>query len=109
MTADTCKKATGHKEEFTRLITRRVQDTSRRLPDSLRWCQDRLDTCRRLPDSLRRCKTVSQKDGAPAEDSKTVCDGAKTVWVPALDFHSLRRGQTVSQTGEAPAGDSQTV
>ncbi|KAH3747191.1 hypothetical protein DPMN_181612 [Dreissena polymorpha] len=28
--------------------------TSRRLPDSLRWCQDRQGT--RLPESLRRCK-----------------------------------------------------
>ncbi|KAH3700895.1 hypothetical protein DPMN_075876 [Dreissena polymorpha] len=51
--------ATGYKEECTRLTTRRVKGTSRRLPDSLTRCQDRLDTCRRLPDSLRQCKTVS--------------------------------------------------
>ncbi|KAH3886562.1 hypothetical protein DPMN_010573 [Dreissena polymorpha] len=51
--------------------------------------QDRLDTCRRLQDSLRRCKTVSQTGGAPADDTQTVCDGAKTVCVPALHFHTV--------------------
>ncbi|KAH3737333.1 hypothetical protein DPMN_043916 [Dreissena polymorpha] len=55
----------GHKEEFTRLSTRRVQGTSRRLPDSLRRCQNRIDTCR----TLRRCKAVFQNGGAPSGDS----------------------------------------
>ncbi|KAH3845133.1 hypothetical protein DPMN_087406 [Dreissena polymorpha] len=32
----------------------------------------------RLQDTLRRCKTVSQTVGAPAGDSQTVCNGAKT-------------------------------
>ncbi|KAH3738457.1 hypothetical protein DPMN_045091 [Dreissena polymorpha] len=61
-TADTCNKATGHKEECARLTTRRVKGT-KRLPNSLRRCQDRLDICRRLPDSLQWCKTVSQTGG----------------------------------------------
>ncbi|KAH3880081.1 hypothetical protein DPMN_003993 [Dreissena polymorpha] len=63
---------------------------SRRLTDSLRRCQDRLGTCTSLPYSLRRCQTVSQTGGAPAGNSYTVCDGAKTVY----------------QTGEAPGRDS---
>ncbi|KAH3840445.1 hypothetical protein DPMN_113894 [Dreissena polymorpha] len=43
-TADTCKKATGHIKECTRLTTRHVQGT--------RSSQDRLGTCTRLPYSL---------------------------------------------------------
>ncbi|KAH3700798.1 hypothetical protein DPMN_075778 [Dreissena polymorpha] len=38
-----------------------------------------------LQETLRRCQTVSQTVGAPAGESKTVCDGAKTVRTPAGD------------------------
>ncbi|KAH3827740.1 hypothetical protein DPMN_129681 [Dreissena polymorpha] len=36
---------------------------------------------------MRRCKTVSQTGGAPAGDAQTVCDGANTVRVHALDIY----------------------
>ncbi|KAH3728638.1 hypothetical protein DPMN_054597 [Dreissena polymorpha] len=105
-TADTCKKATRHKEECTRLTTRHIQGTNRRLPYSLRMCEDRIDTCRRLPDSLQWCKTVSQTGGSSVGDSQTVCDGAKTVWDPAVYSKSVCDG---ANTVSAPAGDFQTV
>ncbi|KAH3799336.1 hypothetical protein DPMN_152943 [Dreissena polymorpha] len=65
------KIATGHKQECTRLTTRRVQGTSRRLPDSLRRCQDRLDTCSLLPASRRSFHRQTVWE-SPA--------GAPTVW-----------------------------
>ncbi|KAH3886087.1 hypothetical protein DPMN_010088 [Dreissena polymorpha] len=65
-------------------------------------------------DCLRRCKTVSQTGGAPEDDTQTVCDAAKTVCVPALDFHTVCDGDRKSlkqsvTTGKAPARDFSTV
>ncbi|KAH3844671.1 hypothetical protein DPMN_086931 [Dreissena polymorpha] len=70
-------------------------DACRRLPGSLRRCQDRLGTCTRIPYSLRRCQTVSQTGGAHAGDSQTVCDvldGAKTILAPAGDPDTVYDG-----------------
>ncbi|KAH3737241.1 hypothetical protein DPMN_043823 [Dreissena polymorpha] len=36
----------------------------------------------------RRCQTFSQTVGAPAGDSKTVCDGGKTVPAPTGNSHT---------------------
>ncbi|KAH3826650.1 hypothetical protein DPMN_128559 [Dreissena polymorpha] len=48
--------------------------TCRRLPDSLRRCQENHNTNRKLPDYLRWCQTVSQTGGAHARESHTFCD-----------------------------------
>ncbi|KAH3854693.1 hypothetical protein DPMN_097241 [Dreissena polymorpha] len=50
---------------------------------------------------FRRCQAVSQIVGSPEGDSRTVYDGAKTVWAPALDFRTT--------TVWTARGDSQTV
>ncbi|KAH3805198.1 hypothetical protein DPMN_133495 [Dreissena polymorpha] len=63
---------------------------SRRLPDNMRWYQDRLGNCWAILDSLRRFQTVSQTSWAPAGESKTVCDGAKVVWAPAGESQTVR-------------------
>ncbi|KAH3855633.1 hypothetical protein DPMN_098203 [Dreissena polymorpha] len=102
--------ATVNKEECTRLTTRRVKGTNRRLPDSLGRCRDRLYTCRRLPD-------IFQTGGSPIGDPQTVCGGAKTVWAPAGYSKTVcdganttdRRLSYISETGGAPAEDPQTV
>ncbi|KAH3691324.1 hypothetical protein DPMN_192375 [Dreissena polymorpha] len=36
-----------------------------------------------MQETHRRYQRVSQTVGAPAGDSQTVCDGAKTVWAPS--------------------------
>ncbi|KAH3733887.1 hypothetical protein DPMN_040326 [Dreissena polymorpha] len=71
--------------------------TRRKLPDSLRRCQDSQGTCRRLPDGARNSPRPS------GHLQETLCDDAKTVWALAGD------SQTVSQNVWAPTIDSQTV
>ncbi|KAH3827659.1 hypothetical protein DPMN_129599 [Dreissena polymorpha] len=48
-------------------------------PDNLRRYQDCLGNCRTIPDSLRRFQNVYQISWTPAGDSKTICDGVKTI------------------------------
>ncbi|KAH3822856.1 hypothetical protein DPMN_124648 [Dreissena polymorpha] len=73
---------------------RRCQDslsdrrgTCKTLIDSLRRCQDHLGTCRRPRDSVQRCQKVYQTGDTPLGDPQSVCDGAQTVWAPAVDTH----------------------
>ncbi|KAH3810850.1 hypothetical protein DPMN_139248 [Dreissena polymorpha] len=55
----------------------------------------------RLPDILRRCKTVSKTCKALEGDSQTVCDDAKTVWVPAGNSQTVCDG---ARQSPRPAG-----
>ncbi|KAH3690549.1 hypothetical protein DPMN_191220 [Dreissena polymorpha] len=66
-----------------------------------------------MQETHRRSQTVSQMVGAPAGDSQTVCDGAKTVWAPAQGsktvFDGVRDCLALLQTNKESPEIAQTV
>ncbi|KAH3823786.1 hypothetical protein DPMN_125608 [Dreissena polymorpha] len=75
---------------------RRITDCARQSPRPPRHLQETHRQSATMPrpslylkETHIRCKTVTQTVGAPAGDSKTVCDVGQNVWAPAGDSHTV--------------------
>ncbi|KAH3866160.1 hypothetical protein DPMN_029216 [Dreissena polymorpha] len=61
--------------------------------------------------AIIQLREIFQTGGSPEDDTQTVCDGAKTVCVPALDFHTVCDGarQSLRQAGHLQETPRQSV